>query len=67
MLSEIRLTAIEMGRMDATNQSSEEAVADFILANLASLSQRKNKKAFLVTAIQAYALLLQDAGVKVES
>jgi len=58
-----------MGKLDATQQSSEAAIADFILGNLigyrANSSQRPNDKAFVVTAIQAYAKLIQDAGVKI--
>lgn len=53
-----------MGTLDATHQSSEAAIADFILATLKN-SKGLNKKAFLVSAIQAYAKLLQDNGVKV--
>lgn len=54
-----------MGNLDATNCSSEEAIADYILANLKVFSSHKNKKAFMVTAIQAYAKLLQNNGVKI--
>lgn len=58
-----------MGKLDATNCSSEEAIAEFILGNLIgyrkNVSQRPNDKAFIVIAIQAYAKLLQDNGVKV--
>lgn len=63
----IRSMSEDMGKLDATNQSSEAAIADFILANLKVFSSRQNKKAFIVTAIQAYALLLQESGVKVEA
>lgn len=62
---DIRSMAENMGKLDATNQSSEAAIADFILANLKVFSSKQNKKAFIVTAIQAYALLLQENEVKV--
>ena len=51
--------------LDATNQSAEEAIAEFIVSNERVFSSFKNKKAFVANAIQAYAKLLQDAGVKV--
>ena len=58
-----------MGKLDATNQSSEATIADFILGDLigyrTNSSQRPNDKAFIVTAIQAYAKMLQDADVKI--
>ncbi len=58
-----------MNKLDATNQSSEGAIADFILGNLVgyrkNASQRPNDKAFIVVAIQAYAKLIQDAGVRI--
>lgn len=61
----IRQIADVLGSLDASNQSSEAAIADFIIEQLKLNPQRPNKKAFLVTVIQAYALLLQDSGVKV--
>jgi hypothetical protein len=55
-----------LGKLDATNQSSEAAIADFILNNLKmTKKQRPNDKTFIVIAIQAYAKMLQDNDVKV--
>ncbi len=57
---------VRMGKLDATYQSSEGAIADFILNNIKGTSRsRASDKAFVAIAIQAYAKMLQDAGVKV--
>jgi hypothetical protein len=53
------------GKLDATDQSAEMAIATFILANVKLFKNEMDKKIFLSDAIQAYAKLLQDAGVKV--
>lgn len=57
-----------MSKLDATNQSSEASIADFIIGNLIgyrkNATNRPKDKAFIVTAIQAYAKMLQDADVK---
>lgn len=53
------------GKLDATNQGAEEAIAEFILANVKVFSSQKNKKAFVANAIQAYAKMLQIHGVTV--
>lgn len=60
-----------LGKLDATNCSSEEAIANFLMATLHGYAfQRshiaKNDTTLIVTVLQAYAKLLQDAGVKVE-
>ncbi len=58
-----------MGTLDATNQSSEAAIAEFIINRLCGYRSnsvaKPNDKAFIVAAIQAYALMLQEHDVKV--
>lgn len=56
-----------MGKLDSTHTGAEEAIATFILANAKVFSSQKNKVAFVSKAIQAYAFMLQEAGVKVET
>ena len=57
----------KLGSLDATNQSAENAIADYILNNIkGGKRNRIGDKQLLVIAMQAYAKLLQDNGVKVE-
>lgn len=57
-----------MGELPAP-QSSEEAIANFILNRLGGYrspsTARPKDRDFLIDAIQAYAKLLQDSGVRV--
>jgi hypothetical protein len=50
------------GKLDATNQSPEDSIAAFILANIKG--SHSEKRAFVANALQAYARLLQESGVK---
>lgn len=64
----IEAMAEMMGKLDATNCSSEEAIVNFILGHLAGYKYGKHinaDRAYMITAIQAYAKLLQDHDVKV--
>ena len=63
----IRQIAEVLGKLDATNQSAEGAIADYILDQLKRNPQRPNKKVLIATMLQAYAFMLQEAGVKVEA
>ena len=56
-----------LGNLDATNQSVEGAIADFVIDQLKINPQRPNQKALIATVLEAYALLLQEGGVKVEA
>lgn len=62
----IKELAEVFGKLDATHIGAEEAIATFILANVKVYSTQQAKTAFVAKAIQAYALLLQEHGVKVE-
>lgn len=65
----IQDTMAEMGKLDATNCSSEEAIARYIVSELDGYRKGSQHYAtdveFISQAIQAYAKLLQDNGVKV--
>ncbi len=59
-----------LGKLDATNRSSEEAIANHLMMLLRGYSFRsssivKEDAKVIVDTLQAYAKLLQDAGVKV--
>ena len=57
------------GRLDATHRSAESAIADRIIADLFGYQHRSKYRPHdaeqLATALQAYAKMLQDAGVTV--
>lgn len=63
----IRQISEVIGNLDATNQSAEGAIADFVIDQLKINPQRANQKALIATVLEAYALLLQESGVKVEA
>jgi hypothetical protein len=69
MTASISDLAEKMGKLDATHQSSEAAIADWIMNSLGGYRRnsihRPQDKDFLIDAIQAYAKLLQDEGVTV--
>lgn len=69
MAYQINVLAEEMGKLDATNYSSEDAIANWMLNHLRGYRSKSNGRnldhEFVKTAIQAYAKLLQDNGVKV--
>ena len=59
--------ANKFGSLDATNQSAEGAISDYILNNLkGGKRNRVGDKSFMMIAIQAYAKMLQDNGVTVK-
>lgn len=58
-----------LGKLDATNCSSEDAIATHVLNKLkgyrASFAVAQQDHEFIKTVIQAYAKLIQDTGVKI--
>lgn len=52
-----------LGKLDATYTSSEHAIASYLLNNLKG--SHADKVELITTVLQAYAKMLQDAGVKV--
>lgn len=68
MAYRIEVIAEAMGNLPAPN-SSEEAIANYILGHLRGYRQsavgRQNDVEFIKTAIQAYAKLIQDADIKI--
>lgn len=69
MAYQVNVIAEEMSKLDATNYSAEDAIANYIIGHLRGYRQNANGKHldhdFVKTAIQAYAKMLQDEGVKV--
>lgn len=69
MTYQVNVIAEEMSKLDATNYSAEDAIANYILSRLRGYKQNANGRHldhdFVKTAIQAYAKILQDNGVKV--
>lgn len=67
-LISIQEMAKKLGDLDATHCSDAEATAEFILKHVAGYIYGVNHPHtvdFIATVLQAYAKLLQDAGVKV--
>ncbi len=64
---DIRQISEVLGNLDATNQSSEGAIADWLIDQLKLNPKRPNKKALIATVLEAYALLLQESGVKIQA
>ena len=67
---DISNTAKVLGSLDATNISSEAAIAEYLMHNLQGYHYQKrnvhnNDKLIIETVLQAYAKLIQDAGVKI--
>jgi len=57
----------KFGNLDATNESAESAIANYVLNNLKGGKRNHNSdKMFMQIAMQAYAKMLQDNGVKVQ-
>lgn len=71
MAYQIEAIAEEMGKLDATNCSSEDAIANYILNHLRGYKHNGKGNGrildvdFVKVAIQSYAKLIQDAGVKI--
>ena len=65
---DIQEMAKTLGNLDATHCGDAEAAAEFILKHVAGYIYGVNHPHtvdFIATVLQAYAKLLQDAGVKV--
>ena len=69
MAYQIETIVNEFGKLDATNYSSEDAIANYILNHLRGYKHKNNGRnldhEFIKVAIQSYAKLLQDHEVKV--